>query len=193
MGTPRQILSTLRVRTLMSVRSESSGPFALGFPAFEHAKVVAVLRGRFDLQIEGEAARTRLRRGDCYMLTSGRPYRISNADVAETDAADLFSAHRGADGVVRWGDGRADTVTLGCRATLTARSAALLRAGLAPVIHIPADAPEAARIRAILSLLLGEDDDAPDATLMGERYFGVLLVQALRHHLRDEPGPSRRG
>jgi len=50
------VLSSPIVQGLMSVRSESSGPFAVVFRAYEHAKFVAVLRGRFDLQIEAPGA-----------------------------------------------------------------------------------------------------------------------------------------
>jgi len=84
-------LSVPIVQRIMSVRSESTGPYALQFRAYEHAKFVAVLRGRFDLQLERESRPTRLRRGDCYMLTNGRPYCVFNASVPETDATTLFS------------------------------------------------------------------------------------------------------
>lgn len=168
------------VEGLMSVRSESSGPFAVRFPAYRHAKFVAVLRGRFDLQVDGETSAIRLRRGDCYVLTDGRAYRIFNADVPETEAAMLYAAERGADRVVRWGDGVVDTVTIGSRATFDPKGAAWLRGRLAPVIRLPSGTAEAARFRATLTLLCGEPGQAPGTAFAADRYVGILLVQVLR-------------
>jgi hypothetical protein len=180
----------------MSVRSENSGPFAVVFRAYEHAKFVAVLRGRFDLQIEGETSPTRIRRGDGYMLTNGRPYRIFNADVPETDAGTLFSANRRMDGVVRWGNGVADTVTVGSRVIFNPVGAAWLRDRLPPLIHLPAGTTEAVHFRAVLNLLCGEPEGALGATFAADKYIGILLVQVLRRLLaggRDRKASGRSG
>jgi hypothetical protein len=175
------------VQSLLSVRAESSGPFSVAFRAFEHAKFVAVLRGRFKLQMAGEPMPTPLRRGDCYTLTRGSAYRIYNADVPDSDAATLFSTPRESDGVVRWGDGSADTVTVGSRVVLTREGLAWLRDRLPPFIRIPAGTAEATRFRAILTLLYGDPADAVGANFAAERYVGILLVQVLRH-LRARDG-----
>jgi len=172
----------------MSVRSESSGPYAVKFRAYEHAKFVAVLRGRFDLQIEEEARATRLRRGDCYMLANGGSYRIFNADVPATDAATLFSTDRRIDGVARWGDGVADTITIGSRAVFDPEGAAWLRDSLPPFIRIPAGTAEAAQFRAILNFLCRDRQGALGATFAADRCVGLLLVQVLRHLLTVADG-----
>src|ERR1700724_2040782 len=99
------ILPVPIVQKLMSVRSESSGPYAVRFPAYEHVKFVALLHGRFDLQMQSDANPTPVGKGDCYMLTDGRAYCIFNANMPAADAATLYSADRGMDGVVRWGGG----------------------------------------------------------------------------------------
>ena len=178
-------LSIPTVQRLMSVRSESGGRFAVRFPAYEHVKFVAVLRGRFDLQIEGETMPSRLRRGDCYVLADGRPYRISNAKVAEQDAAALYAADRTADGVVRWGEGPIDTITIGARAMFFPSGAEHLGDKLPPFVRIPAEAAEADRFRALLALLCGEVEGAPGADIAVDRYVGLLLVEASRYLLRN--------
>jgi hypothetical protein len=177
------VLSVPIVQGLMSVRSESSGPFAVVFRTYEHAKFVAVLRGRFDLQIEGAPTPTRVRRGDCYMLTNGMSYRIFNANVPETDAATLYSADRRMAGTVRWGDGVADTVTVGSRVIFSPEGTARIRERLPPLIRIPAGTAEAVRFRAILTLLCGDPEGAPGAAFAADRYVGILLVQVVRHLL----------
>jgi hypothetical protein len=169
------------VQSLLSVRAESSGPYAVAFRPYEHAKFVAVLRGRFHLQREGGPEPSLLRRGDCYVLTRGTAYRIFNADVPDTDAAALFSTQRGIDGVVRWGNAATDTVTVGSRVTFSREGLTWLRERLPPFIRIPNGTAEATRFRAILALLYGDPTDALGATFTADRYVGILLVQALRH------------
>ena len=179
-------LSASLVEECMSVRSESSGPYKVGFRAYEHAKFVAVLRGRLYLQIEGETTPIRVRRGDGYVLTNGRPYRIFNADVPETDATRLFSANRRLDGVVRWGDGAADTITVGSRVIFNPGAAAALHARLPSFIRIPSGTAEAVRFLTILKLLCGEPEGAPGATVAADKHIGILLVHVLRHLLAGD-------
>lgn len=176
-------LSVPTVQRALSVRSESSGPFAVAFKPYEHAKFVSVLRGEFELQLERDATPTRLRPGDCYLLADGRPYRIFNADIPDTDAGTLFSANRGADGIVRWGHGVIDTVTIGSRILFDPEGAAWLRERLPPLVLLPAGTPEAVRFHAILSLLGTDPENAPGAAFAADRYIGILLVQVLRHIL----------
>ena len=165
----------------MSVRTESSGPFSVAFRAYEHAKFVAVLRGSFKLHMDGESLPTLVRRGDCYALTRGGAYCIFNADMPDSDAAALFSSNRQPDGVVRWGDGTADTVTVGSRVVFNPEGLAWLRDRLPPFIRIPAGGVEATRFRAILALLYGDPSNALGATFAADRSVGLLLVQLLRH------------
>jgi hypothetical protein len=175
------ILPVPIVEKLMTVRSESSGPYAVRFPAYEHVKFVALLHGQFDLQIDGDANPASVRQGDCYMLTDGQPYRIFNANVPAVDAATLYSKDRGEVGVVRWGVGVVDTVTIGSRAALNALGTAWVRRTLPAFIHIPTGTAEAARFCAILKLLCGESEAALGASFAADRYVGILLGQVLRH------------
>jgi hypothetical protein len=169
------------VQRIMSVRSESGGPYALAFKAYEHAKFVSVLRGHFDLQIEGHAAPSRVREGDCYLLADGRPYRIFNAEVPETEAGAHFSAHRGADGIVRWGREAVDTVVIGSRVTFNSAGMTWLRDRLPPLVHLPAQTAEATGFRKILALLGSEPETALGSAAIADRCVGILLVQTMRY------------
>jgi hypothetical protein len=185
------LLSAQIVHRVVSVRSESSGPYRVEFRSYEHAKFVSILRGQFDLQIEGHALPTRVRQGDCYLLADGRPYRIFNADVPDTDAGALFSAHRGADGIVRWGFGAVDTVTIGSRVLFNPEGMAWLRNRLPPLVHLSAGSAEAISFRALLTLLGTDPESAFGAPFVADRYVGLMLVQVLRYLLaaagRNEP------
>jgi hypothetical protein len=107
--------------------------------------------------------------------------------VPDSDAAELFSIPRGSDGVVRWGDGSADTVTVGSRVVFTREGLPWIRERLPPFVRIPAGTAEAARFRAILTLLHADPTDALGADFAAERYVGILLIQAIRY-LRARDG-----
>jgi hypothetical protein len=187
METLADILTLLAPRALMTVRTESRGPFSLSFRPYEHVKLVAVIRGAFHLQIVGEAAPISLRQGDCYMLPHGRAYQIFNAEVGTVDAASWFADHWDADGVVRWGGAPPDTITVGCRPTVSPEGAAWARSNLPPAIHMPAGDDEANRFREVLHLLRGEPASAFGSSVAAHRYVDLLLVQALRHCLANRP------
>jgi len=179
------IFTMLAVNRVIPLRFESSGPYAMRFEGYEHIKFGAVLSGGFSLWVDGEPAPIRLDAGDCYLLTDGRPYRTFNADDApEVDGTAFFIANRDAAGVVRLGDGPPDKVVIGGRFTFEREGAAWLREALPPVIHITARAPEAAPLRATLSLLRGEaGGGAPGEAVVIDRLADILLVQAIRAHL----------
>jgi AraC-like DNA-binding protein len=179
------ILATLAVNRTAPLRFESRGPYAMRFAGYEHIKFGAVLAGRFSLQPDGELAPIRLKAGDCYLLTDGRPYRTFNRENApEIDGNAFFGAARDTDGVVRLGKGPPDKVVIGGRFVFDHEGAVWLREALPHVIHIEAGAPQAAPLRATLALLGAETGaGAPGAAVIVDRLADILLVQAIRAHL----------
>ena len=179
------ILATLVVDRAIPLRFESRGPYAMRFAGYEHIKFGAVLAGGFSLQPEGESASIRLKAGDCYLLTDGRPYRTFNRDnEPEIDGTAFFEAARDADGIVRLGEGTPDKVVIGGRFVFDREGAVWLREALPRVIHIEAGAPQAAPLRGTLELLGAETGaGAPGEAVVIGRLADILLVQAIRAHL----------
>jgi AraC-like DNA-binding protein len=177
------ILTAMRVTNVLPVRFESSGGYAMRFPAFEHLKFGAVLSGALEI-CPGNQPPLRLGPGDCYLLTAGLPYVSRTADVAVIDGARYFQEHREPSGRVRFGSAQPEKVVIGGRFTFDAVGAQWLRAALPSAIHIPADAPPARPLRATLELLQHEfGSDAVGEELVVRRLADILLVQALRAHL----------
>jgi AraC-like DNA-binding protein len=179
------ILATLVVNRVVPLRFESRGPYAMRFAGYEHIKFGAVIAGGFSLRLESEPAPIRLEAGDCYLLTDGRPYRTFNREnEPEIDGTAFFEAARDADGVVRFGQGPPDKVVIGGRFVFDREGTAWLRAALPHLIHIKAGAPQAAPLRATLTLLGAETGaGAPGEAVIVDRLADILLVQAIRAHL----------
>lgn len=184
-----EVLTTFTLQRVVSARFEAAEPFALRMPAYDHVKIGAAINGAFDLQIVGSSEVVRIEQGDCYLLTDGRAYRTSSVSadpLDDIDAAGLFAANKGADGVVRWGSGLAMTIVIGARFVFDTIGLEWLRSSVPNLIHIAAHMPAAAPIRATLALLAAEAVDAgPGQGLISERLSDVLLVQALRAHLQS--------
>lgn len=177
------ILSAMRVSRVVTVRFESSGPYAMRFPDFRHLKYGAVLSGSVELCPDG-APPIRVEAGDCYLLTHGGAYTTRTADVPPIDGKSFFEANRDASGIVRFGDGTPEKVVIGGRFTLDDIGAEWLRLALPPVIHIPSASPAAAPLRATLDVLSHEaGSGAVGEELVVARIAEILLVQALRAYL----------
>jgi AraC-like DNA-binding protein len=186
------ILTAMRVESATPVRFESRGDYRMRFAPFRHLKFGALLRGTMTLQ-PGTGPAMTIGEGDCYLLTDGQAYVSSTAERPIFDGEAFFAAHRDRDGVVRFGDGPPDKITVGGRFTLDETGVEWLRLALPPAIHIPATSPSAAMLRMTL-LLLTEELKAAGAgvDLVVDRLADILLVQALRAHLdiNGEPRPT---
>jgi hypothetical protein len=68
------VFALLKVESVLSVRLEGAGPWALRFPSYRHVKFGGVIEGDRWLWIEGSSERVKLDAGDFYLLTDGRPY-----------------------------------------------------------------------------------------------------------------------
>lgn len=179
------ILTMFTVNRAIPIRFESSGPYAMRFGHYEHVKFSAVLQGRLNLLVEGQAEPIRLEAGDCYFHTDGRPYRTFNStDAVELDGTAYFAQNRSVDGVVRFGEAPPDKVVIGGRFTFDEDGITWLREALPPLIHIRSGAPEADSLRDTLSLLSRETGrGAPGESVIIDRLADILLVQAIRTHL----------
>lgn len=180
-----EMLTMLTIERVTQTRCESSGAYAFRFGPFEHVKIGAVLMGELLLWVDGQAQPLELKTGDCYLLTNSQSHRIATAEgLPEREGADFFAQHRDANGVVRFGDGPPDKISIGGRFVFDAEGAAWLRAALPPIIHIPAASPHASSLRMTLKLLTAElGGGIPGEAVIVDRLGDILLIQALRAHL----------
>lgn len=183
------VLSLLRVRSVLSARFEGYGPWAMRFPAYRHIKFGAVLEGSFWLWCEGSLVPTKFERGDFYLLTDGSPYcTASDLKTALEDGRRIFDAYKGKDEVVRYGEGVGKVVVSGGRFTFDNDTSDLLIKQLPPLVHIPAGAPCATPLRAILDLLADETETIrPGYAISATSIANLVLVHILRAHLAAMP------
>lgn len=184
------ILLAGRISGAIPVRFESRGGYAMRFPAFRHLKFGAVLSGSMELHPQNGPP-LHLGPGDVYLLTDGAPYVSRTGDHPEMDGQAYFASHRDLDGVVRFGAGPPEKVTIGGRFTFDEIGAEWIRRALPPAIRIPASSPFAAPMRTTLSLLVEETNaGAAGESLIVTRLADILLVQALRAYLAMNGGEA---
>ncbi|MEU5672721.1 AraC family transcriptional regulator [Micromonospora sp. NPDC047753] len=183
------VLALLGATSHVSAGLVGGGPWAVGFDPPAGVKFNAVRRGRCSLRVDGHAEPIDLGAGDCFLLTRPAAYTLfSDPEVPVQPAHPIFAA--ATDGVAHAGDGD-DVFLIGGAFTLGGRARSLLLDNLPPVIHVPADTPEAGTVQ----WALGEIDAELRSTRLGSHLVAehlalVLLIRILRLHLaRDErPG-----
>lgn len=189
------VLSMLQVGSTLSSRLEAHGRWAFRYPAYaSHIKLGSVLAGRLQLQLAG-AAPVLMAEGDFYLLTNGQPFSAASVPPGgvEQEAGPAYRDHRGADGVVRFGDPAdgARVVLANGRFTFEGEIGELLLRHLPPLIHLRAADDGTEPLAGLLDLLRWEAGDArPGAVIAKANLAGLVLVQALRVYLATTPQPQ---
>ncbi|HWL88232.1 MAG TPA: AraC family transcriptional regulator [Polyangiaceae bacterium] len=190
-----EVLSMLRVSSVLSSRFEGRGAWAFRFPAYKHIKFGGVLSGRFHLWVEGsKTPPLLLEEGDFYMLTDGRPFcSASKPDLPPRDGPPIYRAIRGKDGIVRYqGDGDLALVSLASgRFTFENDVTEILLRHLPPLIHLRAADFGSHALSRILDLLKWETGELhPGADVARSSLAALVLVHVLRTYLASTPQPQ---
>jgi AraC-like DNA-binding protein len=182
------VLSLLNVSTASPSRLEAGGRWALAFKGYQHVKVGAVVAGTCWI-IAGDTPPVRVEAGDCYLLASGRPYKIAgDLSTAPGDgyamfaAADSSTLHYGTDP-----HAPDRTIMIGGNVTFDETTAALLLDNLPPVARIAAGTHSAQGLHPTLRLLADEiAAELPGAEVMTGHLTQILFIHALRTMLSTE-------
>lgn len=183
------VLSLLRVDSILSSRFEGAGAWAFGFPAYSHIKFGGVLAGAFYLWVEGDATPLRLQEGDFYLLTDGHPFfSASDPAMPTMDGPPFYRQTRAADGTVRvQGANPSDypSVSLASgRFTFEDGSTELLLRHLPPVIHLRAAEIGSSALALLLRLLNDETNTPlPGSQVARSSLAALVLVHVLRSYL----------
>jgi AraC-like DNA-binding protein len=182
------VLSLLKPRNYLSAGLEAGGDWSIQFPDQDAGiKTGAIVSGHCWLAVEGVPDPVHLAAGDCFLLPSGRPFRLaSDLALPAVAAAPIFSAAR--KGGVACLNGGGDFSLVSNRFGLTGNPAKLLLRLLPPIVHIR-DAPGQAALRWSIERMMAElRDPAPGGSLIIEHIAQMMLVQALRLHLATGTG-----
>jgi AraC-like DNA-binding protein len=187
------VLSLLRVRSVLSSRFEGSGAWAFRFPAFRHIKFGSVLSGQFHLWVSGGKP-ILLEQGDFYLLSSGETF-CSASDLTRTplDGLPIYRKIRGTDGVVRYRGDESDhpSVSLASgRFTFETDVTEMLLRHLPPIIHLPTRTSGSSALSNILDLLKMETDELLlGADFARSSLASLTLIHVLRTFIATQRQP----
>jgi AraC-like DNA-binding protein len=179
------VLSLLKPRSYISAGFDAGGDWSVQFPdQHNFIKCYAVVSGACWLSVEGVADPVRLNAGECFVLPSGRPFRLaSDMSVTPVDAATIFPPAR-AGGVVSC-NGGGDFFLVGSRFGVSGNDASTLLAMLPPIVHIRKEADQAALRWSVERMMHELREQEPGGALIAQHLAHMMLVQALRLHLSE--------
>jgi len=181
------VLSLLRPRSFMSGAVDYGGDWAVEFGRHDGIKFQAMTAGSCWLAIEGIAEPIRISAGDCYLLPRGLPFKLaSDLALPAVDAMTfLRTPLRGTTRVVNGGGG---AFALGGHFAFAGKHAEMLLGMLPPIVHLRSDEDKAAMRWSVERLMSELRDPQPGGFLIAQQLAQMLLVQALRLHLKDDAG-----
>ena len=177
------VLSLLRPRTFMSGGVDHGGAWSVGFGAHAGLKFHAIISGSCWLAVDGVEP-VRVEAGDSYLLPQGRAFRIAS-DLALPPADPHALLGSPLNGAIRTLGGGGDCFTIGGHFAFEGRHAEILL-GMLPPIVLLRDASAKAAMRWSVERLMQElREPQPGGTLIAQQLAQMMLVQALRQHLKE--------
>ncbi|UES60030.1 AraC family transcriptional regulator (plasmid) [Roseibium aggregatum] len=183
-----EILSLLKPRSYITAGFDAGGDWSLRLDDLAgRIKCYAVMRGSCWLSLEEAGEPVQIVAGDCFVLPSGRPVRISSDPaLTPTLASQALAPDRDGETVTYNGGG--DVLLTGSRFEVSGRHADVLLRTLPTVVHLKAAADQAA-LRWSIELMMQELREAqPGASLVAQHLAHIMLTQTLRLYLTQQSG-----
>jgi len=185
-----EVLALLKPRSYVSSGFDAGGDWSILFQT-PMIKSYVVISGGCWLSVTGVDDPVRLGAGDCFVLPTGRPFRLaSDLELPSVDAVSVFPPVR--DGGVLTYNGGGDFFIVGSRFSVSGDYAALLLSALPPVVHLRYASDKEAMRWSVERMMQELREKQPGGILMAQHLAHMILVQALRLHLQNE-GPGRVG
>lgn len=182
------VLSLLKPRSYVSAGFDAGGDWSVQFSDQNgRIKCYAVISGACWLSVEDVPEAVRLTAGDCFVLPSGRPFRLASAMmVAPVDAGSIFPPAR--EGGVVTVNGGGDLFLVGSRFAVAGDHGGSLLRMLPPIVHIRKESDQAALRWSVEQMMLELRERRPGGYLIAQHLAHMMLVHALRVNLAEEPG-----
>lgn len=182
------ILTLLRPTSHITSGFHAGGDWAVAFDDLAHRiKCYAVIAGGCWLQV-AEQPPLRLTEGDCFVLPTGRPFRLgSDLALAARPAPEIFATARQG-GVVTL-NGGGDLHLVGSRFEVDPRYAAMALATLPPIIHIRRTDERIVLAWTIDQMMRELASTRPGAAVAADLLSHLMLLQALRTPEAQEAAP----
>lgn len=181
------VLSLLRPRSFMSGAVDYGGDWAVEFGAHDGIKFQAMTSGNCWLAIQGIADPIRISAGDCYLLPRGLPFRLAS-DLSLTPVDAMTFLRTPLRGTTRVVNGGGDCFAIGGHFAFAGKHAEMLLGMLPPIVHLRSEEDKAAMRWSVERLMAELREPQPGGFLIAQQLAQMLLVQALRLHLRDDAG-----
>jgi AraC-like DNA-binding protein len=179
-----QVLSLLRTQSYVSSGFSAGGDWSLQFQLRNDViKCYAVEEGGCWMVVEGVDQPIRLTAGDCFVLPSGRPFRLTS-DIALTPQDSKTAFPPATPGGVVTINGGGDLLLVGSRFTVNGRQAPMLLQMMPPVVHIQDEGDQQALRWSVSRMREELAHNRPGGALIARHLAHMMLVQALRLYLQ---------
>ena len=185
------VLSLLQPRSYITAGLDAGGAWSIRFDDLAgRIKCYAITRGSCWLAVDAIDEPVRLSAGDCFVLASGRPFVLaSDLALPSSAPAEVFGDEGGRGGVVVH-NGGGDVFLTGSRFAVDGRHADLLLRSLPPLILLDTQADQDSLRWSIERMMAELRNDQPGGAMMAQHLSHMMLLQALRLHLRTSSDQS---
>jgi AraC-like DNA-binding protein len=176
------VLSLIKPRSYYCGGFDVGGDLSIQFHRHEGIKCYAVTAGETWLAVEGVADPVRLHSGDCFLLPSGRPFRLAS-DLALTPIDAMTFIAGKSQGAIHTINGGGNCFIAGGHFTFSGSHAEMLLSALPPIVHLQKESDKAAMRWSLDRMMEELREPRPGSLLIAEQLAYMMLVQALRLHI----------
>jgi AraC-like DNA-binding protein len=178
-----QVIGQSKPKSIAVGATDVGGDIAIGFPAHDGAYFYSVASGDCWLEMDG-ASPLRLHAGDCVVLPSGRPFRLSSEiGLPPTDAAVVFGGRPNGSIAAYNGGGRC--MMFAAHFEFDRGFSSFLLSVLEVVVRIHEPAAKAALRNAIDQMIDELQRGEPGSAMVVEHLAQIALIKTLRFHLSE--------
>ena len=182
-----EVLSLLKPRSYVSAGFDAGGDWSIQFNDMQQfIKCYAVISGESWLLVDGVDEPVQLQAGDCFVLPSGRSFRLaSDLNLPSVRAATVFAEARYGGVVTHNGGGKFHIV--GSRFMVNGHHANILLEMLPPIVHLKKKTDQLALRWAIEQMMQELREQQVGSFLIAQHLAHMMLLQTLRLHLAENP------
>jgi len=175
-----EVIRQARPRSVTVGATDVGGDIAIRFPAHQGAFLYCLESGHCWLQVDGDAACTRLHAGDCVVLPSGRPFLLaSDLDLPPIDAAVVFDGRPNGSVATYNGGG---CMMFAAHFEFESGFSRFLFGNLDPVVRV-SEAQARATLRCAIDQMIDElQRGRPGCEIVVDHLAQIALVKILRFH-----------
>ena len=184
------VLSLLKPHTYKAGGFDVGGKFAIHFPDHPGVKCYAVTSGSGWLAFDDGTATVRLAAGDCFILPTGRGFRLAT-DLATTARefyeilAEMQQGCSASNSNMRTINGGGGLSIVGGFFILSGAHADIFREALPPIAHLRTDSDREALRWSMERMRQELSENRPGSALVAQHLAHMMFVQALRLHVEQ--------